>query len=248
MTYKPTVVGLTVLHYGKPYLDAAIRSVIDSVDRHYVIYSPVGSHGHHSEAICPDSRDDLYAIAERAAGSKLVWHEGIYPHEGAQRDSIFALAPDADVVVVADYDEIYPDGLVDDLIEQTSTWRRRNIRVPMVHFWRSFRRAVLHDPAYPVRLIYPHVQDGEETAHTRPIAHMGYAIPVELMRYKWQIHGHKNELRRDVDYFTDIYEANRQHDTHPVGSDAWNPEEVNPWDWLPEWMKQHPYANLEVIP
>lgn len=241
------VVGLTVLNYGKPYLEWAIRSIIDDVDEHYFIYSDVGSHGHQSDAVNPDSRIELYEIAQRAAGDKFRWHEGRFPHEGAQRDHIFQLVPDADVVVVCDYDEIYPPGLVCELIDQTSAWHRRNIRVPMVHFWRSFYRAVLHDPAYPVRIIYPHVRDGEETAHTRPIAHMGYAIPPGLMRYKWSIHGHKNELRRDVDFFTDIYEANRQCDMHPVGSDAWNAEAVNPWDYLPPFMQAHPYADLAVI-
>jgi hypothetical protein len=242
------VIGLTVLHYGKPYLDAAIRSVIDSVDLHYVIYTPVGSHGHRSNAACPDSRDELYAIARQAAGDKLRWHEGVFPHEGAQRDAILQLAPDADAVVVVDSDEIYPPNTIDRLIEQTKTWHRRAIRLPFVHFWRSFYRAVLHDPAYPVRLIYPHVRDGEETAPTRPVAHMGYAIPVDLMRYKWEIHGHKNELRRDVNYFRDVYEANRQYDCHPVGSDYWTPEPVNPLDYMPDWMREHPYFNLEVIP
>lgn len=248
MTKQPHVVGFTALHYGKPYYEAAIRSIIDDVDTYYVIYSPTGSHGHRSSAVCPDTRDELYAIAERVAGDKLAWVEGEFPHEGAQRDYLFTIAPDADVVVVCDSDEIYPPQVVNIAIEQTKTWRRRNIRLPFVHFWRSFHRAILRDPAYPVRIIYPHVKDGEETAPVRPIAHMGYAIPVELMRYKWQIHGHKNELRRDVDFFTDIYEANRQYDTHPVGSDYWNPEPVNPLDFMPVWMADHPYFGLEVIP
>ena len=250
MVSMPHTIGFCALHYGKPYLASAIRSVIDDVDAFYVIYSPIGSHGHHSNAVNPDTRDELYAIAQQAAGDKLKWFEGTFQHEGYQRDHIFTLAPDADAVIVVDSDEIYPDGLVRDLLEQTSAMHRRSIRVPFVHFWRSMYRAILHDPAYPVRLIYPHIQEGEETAHTRPIAHMGYAIPADLMAYKWTIHGHKNELRRDVDWFNDVFLANRQHDTHPVGSTFWYPDPVDPFEMglLPEWMSEHPYFNMDVIP
>jgi hypothetical protein len=162
---------------------------------------------------------------------------------------ILQIAGEADVIVVCDYDEIYPVGLIPELINQTKNWRRRNIRVPMVHFYRSFYRAILHDPACPVRIIYPQVKEGEETAHTRPLLHFGYAITPRMMRFKWGIHGHKNELRRDVNYFADIYEANRQTDCHPVGSDAWNAEPIDPFAelGLPDYMRQHPFANLQVI-
>lgn len=238
-------VGFTALHYGKPYLAWAIRSIIDSIDEYVVVYSDVGSHGHQTQLPCPDTRDELYAIASEAAGAKLRWHEGRFPYEGAQREMIHQLAPDADVIIVCDSDEIYPDGLVDELIEQTSAMHRRTIRVPFVHFWRSFHRCVLHDPAFPVRVIYPHVQSGEETAHTRPIAHMGYAIPPELCFYKLHTHGHRNELRRD--WFDNVFMANRQTDCHPVGSDHWWPETVNPLDYLPAFMQSHPYYGMDVI-
>lgn len=242
------IVGFTALHYGKSYLASAIKSIIDSVDEYVVVYSDRGSHGHSSDAVCPDTMNELYEIARHHAGDKLFWYSGHFPHEGAQRDMVFTLAPEADAIVVCDSDEIYPEGLVDDLLSQTSSWRRRNIRVPFVHFWRSFHRAVLHDPAYPVRIIYPKVYGGEETAHTRPVAHMGYAIPSELCRYKWTIHGHLNELRRDIDWFRDRWDVNAQTDCHPVGSEYWNPEPVNPDDYLPAFMQQHPYYKLDVIP
>lgn len=245
-----TIVAFTALHYGKAWYEAAIRSVIDSVDRYYVMYTDVGSHGHRTDMPCPDTRDELYAIASRAAGDKLSWHEGRFSFEGQQRETIFDLAPDADAIVVFDSDEIYPTGLVNDLITQTSAMHRQRIRVPFVHFWRSMYRAILHDPAYPERIIYPHIRENNaETAHTRPIAHLGYAIPADLMAYKWQIHGHKNELRRDVDWFNEVYlNTERRTDLHPVGSDQWNWEAVNPLDFMPSYMTEHPFYGLDIIP
>lgn len=80
------------------------------------------------------------------------------------------------------------------------------------------------------------------------IAHMGYAQRSEIVEYKQHTHGHRGEWRRDVDWFNDKFLANAQHDTHPVGSEYWNPEPVNPLDYMPAFMKDHPYFNLEVIP
>lgn len=247
------IVCSVALLYGKCYLNHAIRSIIDDVDEIIVLYSPTGSHGHTTSIPCPDTKDELYAIASEAAGEKLRWFDGNWRHEGEQRDSIYEIAPDADCIVVLDSDEIWPPGLLKDAIRETSTWHRRDIRIPMIHYYRSLKRAILHDPAYPVRLIYPHVKSGAETftPHSflnpqyRTINHMGYALRSELVRYKWLIHGHLNEQRRDCDWFNDIFmNPTRTTDLHPVGSDSWSWEEVE----IPEFMKDHPYANLEIIP
>lgn len=248
------VIAYTALHYGKCYLASAIFSVIDRVDQLYVLYTDVGSHGHRADQVkCPDSEEELYAIAHAAAGKKLTWIRGRWTHEGAQRDSIEDLAPDADVIIPLDYDEIWQPGLLDKALQTALEMPQiRRWRIPFRHYWRSFYRCILHDPAYPVRLINLRATvDGEGTLDTQDMAvnHFGYAIPPTLMRYKWQLHGHKNELRTDVDYFTGIYEANRQYDCHPVGSEWWTPETVDPFGehWLPQWMSEHPYSTMGVI-
>jgi hypothetical protein len=251
------IVSYTALLYGVDYLEWAIRSVIDHVDEHHILYTAIGSHGHRTDRPCPDSRDDLYAAAVRGAGDKLRWHEGEWPYEGAQRESIHQYAPDADVILVVDADEVWDEAIAS--VSRKIAPEVRNVRVPMVHFWRSFHRAVIHDPAFPVRLIFPQAPSGEQTlggAYRVPdmievhpvISHFGYAQRAEIVEYKQHTHGHRNEWRRDVDWFNDKFLANAQTDTHPVGSDFWNPETVNPWDYLPEFMKAHPYADMDVIP
>lgn len=251
------VIAFTCLHYGKPYLAWAMRSLIDYVDEYVVIYSDVGSHGHRSEVSCPETRDELHAIAQQAAGDKLRWHEGRFATEGEQRDHVFKVAPDAAVIFVADYDEIWPAAMVQSVLDYAFTVTNsippfRAIRTPMVHAWRSFNRMILHDPAYPTRVIFPRIDAkyGENTWSDRHghIVHLGYAIPPYLMDYKWKIHGHKNELRRDVDWFNEVYmNEERRTDLHPVGSDFWNWETVNPLDYMPLWMAEHKYYGLEVI-
>lgn len=260
-------IAYTALHYGRDYLASAIRSVIDAVDEMHFIYSAIGSHGHRTPVPCPETRDELYEIARKAAGNKFSWHEGEWPYEGAQRDSIHQYAPDADVILVVDADEVWSEGLARHVVDLIRTDEVSRFRLPIIHYWRSFSRCVLHDPAFPERVIYPQkhgevrslteVWDGvwmppgivqQRRVQLPPIHHFGYAQRPEIVEYKQLTHGHKGEWRRDVDWFHDKFMANAQTDCHPVGSEYWNPEVVDPFALgLPEWMREHPYANMEVI-
>lgn len=240
------IVCYSAILYGKDYLNHAIRSIIDDVEEYIVLYSPTGSHGHTTPVPCPDTREELYDIAYQA-GEKLRWFDGNWRHEGEQRDSIYEIVPDADVIVALDSDEVYGPGLVRAAIEFGLKENVRQIRIPMTHMWRSFHKGFTHDPAAPTRLFFPKVKDGAST-FTPPddmrLWHYGYSITPELMRYKWLIHGHLAEMRRDVDWLNDVYLANRQFDCHPVGSDYWLAvEDIQP----PDFMQDHPYAGLDLI-
>lgn len=250
------VVGFTALLYGRDYLGWAIRSIIDHIDEYHVAYSPIGAHGHRTDIPCPETRAELYAIAAQAAGDKLRWHDGEWPYEGAQRDSIYEYAPDADTIIVLDADEIWDERWLLGFYDKPgriSIPMVRNLRIPMIHYWRSFHRAVLHDPAYPVRIINPKAPANTEATQTEfidvcgYINHMGYAQRPEIVRYKQLTHGHKNEWRTDVDWFTDKFMANAQTDCHPVGSTYWNPERVDPLEYMPRWMMDHPFYFKDVI-
>lgn len=245
------IVAYTPLHYGSDYLAAAIGSVIDLLDEYWVIYSPVGSHGHRTTEPCPDTREELFAIAMQAAGPKLRWVDGHFAYEGQQREMILECAPNASVILALDADEVWADGLAAYGIEYALTANVRRIRVPMLHLWRSFRRGFAHDPAYPHRLIVPSAPDTETTLPTtdewQKIWHFGYAQRSEIVRYKLLTHGHRGEFRRDCDWFQDVFMANRQVDCHPVGSDFWNVAPIDNWE-LPTPLLDHPFRQLEVIP
>lgn len=249
-------VAYTALHYGRDYLGSAIRSVVDAVEEYHVIYTPIGSHGHRTDVLCPESRDELYAIAWDTAGRKLHWHEDVFAYEGQQREAIHQYAPEADIILVVDADEVWGEGLAEFAIHSYGYPMQpaRRLRLPMIHYWRSFQRGILHDPAYPERVIFPKIVGEVMTTRSgsRPdltnIHHFGYAQRPEIVEYKQHVHGHKGEWRRDVDWFHDKFMANAQTDCHPVGSDYWNPEPVDPFALgLPDWMRQHPYASMEVI-
>jgi hypothetical protein len=247
------VVAFSALHYGRDYLGSAIRSVIDSVDEYHVAYTASGSHGHRTATPCPETRDELLAIALEAAGDKLRWHDGTWEQEYQQRGMIHQYAPDADMILVLDADEIWHP--------QIASWAGRlrsgetqiqpavrTVLMPLYHFWRSFHHAVLHDPAAPVRIIYPKVPDGSETVGKTWLFHFGYCQRPEIVRYKIETHGHKAQWRTDCDWFEDKFMANAQKDVHPVGSEWWNVEACDPYALgLPMWMLTHPYADMEVI-
>jgi hypothetical protein len=195
----------------------------------------------------------LKALAHKAAGNKLVWHRGEWPHEGKQRDMIYEYEPDADIIVIVDSDEVWGREQLDYSIEYVITSmgrvarKARTYRVPMVHYWRSFRRCITQDTSYPVRLICPK-QSGEREIPNEfgYINHFGYAIRPSLMRYKWLIHGHRGEYR--TSWFDEVYlNKDRQDDLHPVGSDSWNFDVINPLDYMPDWMQSHPFYNMEWI-
>lgn len=247
------IIGYTALRYGADYLGYAIRSIIDAVDEYHVLYATQPSHGHYSDAPLPsgESENDLHAIAWQAAGTKLNWHRGDWTHEGQQRDSIHQFVPDADVVISVDSDEIYSELLLENILYYTKTNRLpfRYLRVPFIHYWRSFHRCVLHDPAYPARVTFPKMPAGEMGWQDffGVVNHMGYATKPDIVAYKWKIHGHLGELRRDVNWFENVYMTNRQTDCHPVGSEYWNAETVDPLAYMPSWMAEHPFYGMDVI-
>ena len=246
------VIAVTALHYGCNYLGYAINSVIDAVDEYHVLYSPHGSHGALNQYAPPpgNSEHELRAIAQRVAGDKLRWHTGEWIHEGQQRDTIYQLAPNADVVLTVDYDEIWNKNQAEAAIRYALNSHFRGYRIPMIHYWRSFHKAILHDPAYPVRVVCPKRDPsaGETTINILPINHLGYAIPSDLLQYKMHIHGHRAEWRKDIDWFSERWcNPDATDDLHPVGSDQWNYERVNPLDNLPSWMRLHPFYGMETI-
>lgn len=256
-------VAYTALRYGADYLGYAIRSVINHVDEYHVLYATQPSHGHPSDAICPDIEAELHEIAWQAAGSKLQWHRGDWNYEGQQRGAILELVPDADAIISLDSDEIWGDELAEEVLRFAMDGSVRYWRCMMVHYWRSFHKAIPCDPAYPVRVTIPKYANGERTFTSGRVAmsdsifnnpkngywinHFGYATTPEIVAYKWQIHGHKDELRHDINWFQDVFMANRQYDCHPVGSEWWNPETVNCFDYMPHWMSEHPFFGMKVI-
>lgn len=249
MIHNRRVTAVICLHFAKDYLPYAMRSVEDVVDDYLVMYSPVANHGVYNPALtCPESREELQEIAfDTIPYPRLRWFTYDQWHgEGVQFKAAWPHT-DADVIVKLDADELWSPNLLADAIAHGIEQQAREIRVPLVHYWRSFHKGFTGDPAAPGR-IYLREFEGGETTYTPPnamgrIHHFGYAQPVELMRYKIATHGHSREFT-NPNWFNDVYLANRQTDCHPIGSDSWmQTEDITP----PDFLLDHPYAKLDLI-
>ena len=160
------------------------------------------------------------------------------------------------MIIACDSDEIFSEKLIGNIIQYATSLERhpfRYFRVPFVHYYRNFRSCVVHDPAYPERVTFPKVDPSYGTSTWDEFAgvvnHMGYCQRAETIRYKLSIHGHAGQFRCTPDEYVDtIYlDHNRWTDLHPIGSEYWNTEIVNPLDRMPAWMEKHPYFNREWV-
>lgn len=246
------VAAITPLHFGASYLPYAMRSVAGVVDEFILCYSPTPNHGTYSSALpCPESRDMLLEAAYQTAPDRTRWFDWDgWKSEGEQFKFGWQYT-DAGIILKLDCDEIYPPGLLTDAARYGIEHNAYEIRLPLRHYWRSFRKAFTHDPAAPGRIYLRNcVANGDNAVtfdtpdNAYRIHHYSYAQSLKLMEYKMSIHGHIREFRKDVDWLNDIFKANRQYDCHPCGSQYWmEVENVE----VPYFMKDHPYSGLDLI-
>jgi len=248
--------SLTILHYGKDYLPYALQSVYHSVDACHIFYTPTPSHGHQTDTTPIESREELQSAAYTYnPDGKIKWYDMLgIRQEGPQRDLALQTvqAAGADIVVVVDYDEVWRRDILElylsNIIERGAV---RNNLVNMIHLWRSFNWAIA-DNGWPVRIIDLRYSDGTEYMHPKwGVYHFGYAVTNRVMKYKWEIHGHKNEMR--ASWLEDIWATWPPPDNcHPTngrnedGEAFWTPE---PFDKnrLPEFMREHPFWGKDKI-
>jgi len=247
--------SLTILHYGKDYLSYALQSVYHSVDTCHIFYTPSPSHGHTTDTPPIETKEELQAAAYTYdPDQKVKWYDMLGSRqEGSQRDLALQTvqAAGADLVVVVDCDEVWDREVLESFL--TRVWEKgvaRNNLVNMIHFWRSFNWACF-DEGWPVRIIDLRYSGSNEylPAQLGRVFHFGYAVTDRVMRYKWLIHGHKNELRpkwlneKWLGWIPDT----PAWDCHPTnGEGFWNAERFDK-EKLPFFMKAHPFYNLDII-
>lgn len=242
----------SIVHYGLDYLPWALRSVYDQVDRLHVVYTPTPSHGHQADARPPDARLDILnaAIAHDPDDKVWVYEMSGVREEGDQRNKAVEICrlSGAEMILVVDCDEVWPADTLARAIEFVrAADSARDWLINFTHLWRSFGWAC-RDNNWPVRIIDLRHNSGTGyiPQELGEIYHFGYAVRDELMRYKWQIHGHKDELRPG--WLVDKWAAwPPAMDCHPTNTDNWWMPEPFDRERLPEFMRQHPFYGLERI-
>jgi len=247
------VIAYYALHYGAEYLAWSVRSIQSAVDEIHVLYSERPSFGHGTSFKCPETEADVYREAHRFLTKPLFWHKGTWPNEGAHRDSIYKIAQNvgSDIIVVVDADEIWdPDELVQ-AIDIVRTRSEKNVLVRFIHFWRSLNWCC-EDPCMPVRLIRPNGKgDWYLSPQDSPVFHFGYAQSPNLIQYKMEIHGHKNEWRQEwfLKKFIPWTPDNNLKDVHPTNLNFWNPKTLSDKHHkkISQLLGDHPYQGRVVI-
>lgn len=187
------IYGFTPLHYGSDFLKQSLESVKDVVDKYVIAYTKNPSYGFYSQIKCPDTEDELWQIANDVLGNKLEWLSfNSFHHEGQHRDVIYRYAKDDDIVIATDADEIWkdPQGAIEEALKHDVFAFRIN---GFVNFWKSLDY-IVRDGFQPIRIYRPKFSRNTATTINATIYHLGYMISPEAMRYKLQIHGHRNDI------------------------------------------------------
>lgn len=232
--------GFCILHYGKEYLEYAIQSVLPVCDKIVILYSQKPSQGHNTDLACPESREELMDIC---AKYNCDWIDVNVGNEGAHTNEIYKYSNGYDCILRFDADEVFD---TEDLkkaldIIAVSPYKRFGIN-GFKHFWKSFNH-ICTDYFQPVRFVKPNVIEDTTTTIACRIYHFSYAQNDEIIKYKLDCSGHKDEFRKE--WLTDIYEkwTPETEWLHPASLGVWN--KAIPFDknTLPDILKTHPRFN-----
>lgn len=239
------IIGYCPLYYGKEYLRVALESVVNHVDKFVVLYTENPSYGHGTNLPCPDSEQELLQIAQEVMGDKLIWVKGSWGQEGAHRGEIYRYSHGYDGILAIDADEVYCQNDLPIAIEKAMQSPRHHVGFGgYINFWRSFNHAC-YDGFTPIRFYNLH-RDRDNTYDVVPckVYHFSCAQSRQIMDFKYQIHGHKDELR--TDWLNSIFYGDQMIDVHPTSFGLWNATQFDKTA-LPESLKKHAYYNLDRI-
>ena len=249
------VAAYYTIHYGVDYLAYSIKSIYDVVDEILILYSAQPSHGKGTNLICPDTEDELKRQASlNDKDQKITWIEGVWGTEGEHRNVAFQMAKkkDCDILVMVDFDEIWDDFILGQLINESYIDPVYELRIKMRHLWRSFcwacEDAMTQGRIFNLKKAYLwqtsiRYAKGFDNDY---VWHFGYARSVRNIKYKTSIHGHGDEWRDD--WFKKTFKKWKpgMNDVHPTCLDTWHPKEYDK-NKMPEFMREHPFFNLDTI-
>jgi hypothetical protein len=240
------VIGYIPLYYGAEYLEACIKSMHDHVEKIVIVYTDKPSQGHATSFVCPETEDQLKEIAF-ASSDKIEWHKGHFGFEAQHRNYILNHSKGYDLVFTLDADEIVDQDDIVKALEYAYNSNKRHIGFRgFINFWRSFNHAC-YDGFIPYRIVNLRSSAGTDAVDCR-VYHFSTAQSIDTVRFKWNVSGHKDELRKG--WIDNIYlgwtPENNLQDLHPVALGLWNAVEFDK-ETLPEILKSHPNYNKELI-
>ncbi len=250
------IVAYCALHYGKEWLEWAIRSVEPLVDEYHIFYTPHPSHGSTTKMTKPEG-EDREALLEIANMFDItVWHDvDQFWHEGVYRDYCvnYLAKQGADLIVWNDADEIWGLDELSNSLDFAWTHNAREYRVHCIHFWCGVNYVCM-DACMPTRIIKP-TGLGEAYIPGMGFYHFGYAQSEMLILYKSKIHGHRGEWRKNWFPIYRDWEPGNEPEcgVHPTnecdgetGKPFWMPVPFNRHD-IDDLIGDHPYFDDKKV-
>lgn len=250
---KLKVLGFMILHYGAEFLRESLLSIRDHVDKFVIAYTRLPSQGFASVEQCPEIEEELYNIAESVLGDKLIWNSReTYEYEAAHRNVRYVYSKEYDLILTIDADEVFEEKDLPSALQFAYENEERYYGIiGYYNFWRSFNW-VCTDGFRPIRIekVNSHLQTQNLNCNLR-VYHFSMCQAEETMRYKYKIFGHSDEIKPN--YLEEKYFAWTpekidivQH-LHPTSNDIWGKPEPFDKETLPEYLKQHPNFNKDLV-
>ena len=247
---KIKVLGFMTIHYAGDYLKESLLSVVDYVDKFVVAYSKQPSQGHGTDLACPDSEEYIYETCKEVLGDKLIWDRADrYGAENEHRNVRYKYSQGFDLILTVDSDEVYKSDELPASFDYAFWGVDKFYGIDgYVNFWRSFNHACF-DGFRPIRLENLHRQNNtQDLTLKQTIYHFSTCQPEAIMRYKYKVFGHANEIKKNWldETFYGWTSENNISDLHCVSYNLWN---AVPFDknTLPESLKMHKNFNKDLI-
>lgn len=245
--------GYIPLFYGKEYLKECIKSMEPFVDEIFVLYTRTPSQSHTTTAKNPETEDELQDCC-LSASNKIRWRTyNTFKNENAHRKEAENIAKmfQYDLIITCDSDEVLEPSSVLQAIEfAKKSPLKYHGADGFVNFWRSFDFC-FRDHFLPIRIVNMKGKSNS-VANKIPliIYHFSCAQKEEIVRFKWEVSGHKKELRPQwIDkIWLPWHETTTHTFFHPVSREIWKvPEKFNK-ETLPDFLKTHPNYEQKYIP
>lgn len=247
---KYKVLGFMTIHYAGDYLKESLLSVVDHVDKMVIAYSKQPSQGHGTDLACPDSEEYIFNTCKEVLGDKMIWDRAErYGAENEHRNIRYKYTHSYDLVLTVDSDEVYKSDELDASYDFAYWGIEKFYGIEgFINFWRSFNYVCL-DGFRPIRLENLHRKNNTQNLNLKQtIYHFSTCQPEPIMRYKYLVFGHANEIKKNWldETFYGWTPDNNISDLHCVSYNLWN---AVPFDKesLPESLKIHKNFNKDLV-
>lgn len=264
MSRRFSVIAVYVIHYGRDYLEYSIQSIYNHVDKIIISVGLKSWAYNRSKPIDPSFLSYILDLPKKYPKIEIV--TGEWSIEEDQRNSTIEYARSFDYYFLLDHDEIYDPTDLDKLYEFVDNHPQNAVfKIPFINFWRSFGYVLEESHPTPVQRFFRTgrrfrfklscLSGYKARTHINveccKCFHFSYAQTPEAIKYKIGTWMHAPELA--ADWYESVFEKwpqNRQMENLFLianNEKVWKRAITFDKIQLPEFMKLHPFYEMDII-